>query len=215
VNVRGIAEPARRLRQTALRPAPIVGFEGPPAQLLASLRAAAAEAAAAAGTLALLDGAPRSCSALLNELGEARARVETHIREVLRRRASGIDRSLLASVTVPLADIADGAHDAAAWCCRSAGCEPDVVGLAGALRDAARDLADAVEMLPDQRAAESAVDVHRRVSEGRRLARRARAAAIERGELREVLGRMTAIAAVERALAACGRAASALQRLSA
>jgi hypothetical protein len=215
VNVRGIAEPARRLRQTALRPAPVIGFERPPAQLLASLRAAAAEAAAAAGALALLEGAPRSCSSLMDELGEARTRVETHVREVLRLRATGIDRGVLASVTVALADIANGTHDAAAWWCRSAGCEPDVVGLAGALRDATRDLADAVELLPDQRAAESAVDVHRRVSEGRRLARRARAAAIERGELREVLRRMTAIAAVERALAACGQAASALQRLSA
>jgi hypothetical protein len=215
VNVRGIAEPARRLRQTALRPAPVIGFERPPAQLLASLRAAAAEAAAAAGALALLEGAPRSCSSLLNELGEARTRVETHVREVLRVRATGIDRDVLASLTVAVAQIADGAHDAAAWWCRSTGCDPDVVGLAGALRDATRELADAVEMLPDQCAAEFVVDVHRRVSEGRRLARRARAAAIERGELREVLGRMTAIAAVERALAACDRAATSLQRLSA
>jgi hypothetical protein len=106
-------------------------------------------------------------------------------------------------------------RDGAEWWCRSAGCEPEILGLAGALRDATRELADAVEILPDQRAAESAIDVHRRVSEGRRLARRARAAALERGELREVLGRMIAIASVERALAACGRAASALQRLSA
>jgi hypothetical protein len=209
-----IAEPARRLRQTALRPAPIVGFACPPAQLLASLRAAAGEAAAAAGTLALLDGAPRSCSALLHELGEARTRVEGHGQRILGLRSTGLNRGLLASLTAALVDVADGAHDAAAWWCRSAGCEPDLVGLAGALRDATRDLADAVEMLPDQRAAESAVDVHRRVSEGRRLARRARAAAIERGELREVLARMTAIAAVERALAACGRAASALQRVA-
>ena|GEM_PF-6883944 len=215
MNVRGIAEPVRRLRQTALRPAPTIGFERPPAHLLASLRAAAAEAAAAAGALALLEGAPRSCSSLLNELGDARTRVEMHVREVLGLRSTGIDRRVLASATVALGDIADGAHDAAEWWCRSAGCEPDVVGLAGALRDATRSLADTVEMLPDRRAAGSAVDVHRRVSEGRRLARRARAAAIEHGEPREVLGRMAAIVAVERALAACGRAASALQRLAA
>jgi hypothetical protein len=213
--VQDIAEPVRRLRQTARRPAPVIGFERPPALLLASLRAAAAEAAAAAGTLALLDRAPRSCISLIEELGAARMRAEMHVREVLRLRSTGIDRRVLASATVALGDIADGAHDAAEWSCRSAGCEPEVVGLAGALRDATRELADAVEMLPDRRAAESAVDVHRRVSEGRRLARHARAAAIERGELREVLGRMTAIAAVERALAACGRAASALQRRSA
>lgn len=215
MNVRGIAEPVRRLRHTALRPAPTIGFERPPAQLLASLRAAAAEAAAAAGALALLECAPRSCSSLLNELGDARTRVEMHVREVLGLRSTGIDRSVLASATVALGDIADGAYDAAEWWCRSAGCEPDVVGLAGALRDATRSLADTVEMLPDRRAAESAVDVHRRVSEGRRLARRARAAAIEHGEPRAVLGRMTAIAAVERALAGCGRAACALQRLAA
>jgi hypothetical protein len=215
VNVRGIAEPARRLRQTALRPAPIVGLERPPAQLLASLRAAVAEAAAAAATLALLEGAPRSCGSLLNELGEARMRIEAHVQGVLRLRSTGIDRRVLVSATVALGEIADGAHDAAEWWCRSAGCEPGVVGLAGALCDATRSLADTVEMLPDRRAAESAVGVHRRVSEGRHVARRARATAIERGELREVLGRMTAIAAVERALAACGRAASALQRLAA
>jgi hypothetical protein len=58
------------------------------------------------------------------------------------------------------------------------------------------------------------VPVHRRGAEGRRLARRARAAAIERGELREALARMAAIAAVERALWSAGRAARALQRLS-
>jgi hypothetical protein len=124
VNVRGIAEPVRRLRQTALRPAPTIGFDRPPAHLLASLRAAAAEAAAAAGALALLEGAPRSCSSLLNELGDARTRVEMHVQEVLWLRSAGIDRRVLVSTTVALADIAEGARDAAEWWCRSAGCQP-------------------------------------------------------------------------------------------
>jgi uncharacterized protein Yka (UPF0111/DUF47 family) len=193
----------------------MIGFERPPALLITSFRAAAAEVAAAAGTLALLEAAPRSCAAVLDDLGACRARAETHIREILGMRSIAIDRSSMALLTTALADIADGAHDAAAWWCRAARCEPDVFGLAGMLRDTTRALADAIEELPDQRAAEAAVGIHRRVAEGRRMARRARAAAIDRGELREVLGRLSAIAAVEGSLAACGRAAGALQRLAA
>jgi hypothetical protein len=183
--------------------------------LLASLRAAAAEAAAAAGTLALLEAAPRTCGTLLADLEASRARADTRIREVLGLRSTAIDPRLSASLVIGLADIADEAHDAASWWCRSARCVPEIPGLAAMLRDTTRGLSDAIELLPDRRAAESAAEVHRRVAEGRRLARRARAAAIERGELREVLGRMSAVAAVERALAACGRTASALQRVTA
>ena len=87
--------------------------------------------------------------------------------------------------------------------------------MAGALRDATRDVARAMNRYPDPAFGEAALAVHGTISDGRRLARRARAVAIECGELREVLGRMNAIAAVERAFGACGQAANALQRLSA
>jgi hypothetical protein len=213
MTIRGMAEPVRRFRHAGHGPAPILGFERPPVRLLEELRAAAAEVAAAAGSLALLEAAPRSCGALLEDLAAHQACVERHAHDVRRLRAAGLDRRLPGLLTVALGDVAAEAHDAALWWCRNAACEPQAQGLAGALRDASRALAEAIEVLPDQRAAELAVDVHRRVSEGRRLARRARAAAIDRGDLREVLGRMSAVAAVERGLDACGRAAAALQRL--
>lgn len=206
--MRDIAGPLRRLGEVARAPAPVVGFERP-ARPLHDIAAATATAAA---TLALLDAAPRSCGELLDELARNRERASTRAHEVLRT-GPGQDVRLLGVVALALADVAGHAHDAAGWWCRSAQCRPELPGLAGALRDATRGLDVAVTALPDARAMEHVRAVHQRVSEGRRLARRARAAAIERGDVREVLGRMSAIAAIERALGSCGRAASALQRL--
>jgi hypothetical protein len=213
MNRRGLAEPLRHLGQVARGPAPIIGFERPPDQLVEELRAAAADVAAAAGSLALLESAPRSCTALLEELAARQVRAERRARDVLRARRAGLDRRLSSSLTLALADIAAGTYEAAHWWCRSAGCEPAAGNLAAVLRDATRALDRAIEVLPDPGAAERAGDVHRRVSEGRRLARRARAAAIDRGELREVLVRRSAVAAVESALESCGRAARTLQQL--
>jgi hypothetical protein len=103
-------------------------------------------------------------------------------------------------------------HDAGAWWCRSPGCDPATTGLTGTLRDATRALGHLLKALPtgDDHAIAT---VRHRTAEGRRLARRARAAAIERGDIRDALARINAIAAVERALAATARAARALQRL--
>jgi hypothetical protein len=212
--VPAVDEPLRRLRNAAGRPAPAVGFERPPRRLLVALRAATAEAAAGAATLALLEAAPRTCDGLLAELVERERSVDMGVRDVLAVRSSRIDPTLCAALTEALADIAHSVHDAGAWSCRSARCEPELQGCIAALRDATRDLSAALAVFPAADSAVAAVGVHRRVSEGRRLARRARAVAIETRELREVLSRMAAIAAVERALRSAGRAASTVQRLA-
>lgn len=196
-----------------MRSAPAVGFERPPTRLLVALRAAAAEAAAGAATLSLLEAGPRTCDSLLAELAERERRAGTAREEVLAARSNQIDPALSAVLAGALTDIARGIHDAGAWSCRSARCDPHLHGSTAALRDATRELSDALTLFPASKSGAAAVGAHRRVAEGRRLARRARATAIETGDLREVLSRMSAIAAVERALDAAGRAASALQRL--
>ncbi len=100
-------------------------------------------------------------------------------------------------------------HDAGAWCCRSPGCDAATAGLTGTLRDATRALGHPLTAFPpcDDHAIAT---VRHRAAEGRRLARRARAAAIEGGDVRDALARMDAIAAVERAPAATARAARGL-----
>jgi hypothetical protein len=212
--MREIAGPLRRLGDLARAPAPVVGFERPPHALLEALYLAAGEAATATATLALLDAAPRSCQELLEELAGNHERASARAHEVLRSRGPGHDVRLLGVLALALADVAGQAHEAAGWWCRSAQCRPELPGLACALRDAARALDVAMTALPEERAADRARAVNQCVSEGRRLARRARAAALERGDVREVLRRMSAIAAVERALGSCRRAASAVERMS-
>ncbi|HEX5926573.1 MAG TPA: hypothetical protein VFY45_22275, partial [Baekduia sp.] len=123
-----VDEPVRRLRLAARRPAPPVGFERPPRRLLVALRAAAAEAAAGAATLALLEGGPRTCDGLLAELAERERRANTAGREVLAARSNRIDPTLSAALATALTDIARGVHEAGAWSCRSARCHPDPQG---------------------------------------------------------------------------------------
>jgi len=163
-----VREPLSRLRRAARSPAPAVGFERLPRRLLVALRAAAAEAAAGAATLALLESAPRACDGVLAELAERERSANMAGREALAARSARIDPTSCAALVA----------------------------------------------FPAPPGAETFLGVHRRVSEGRRLARRARAIAIEAGDPREVLSRTGAIAAVERALGSSGRAAGALQRLS-
>jgi hypothetical protein len=189
-------------------------MERPPERLLASLRATCSAAASAAAELALLDAEPRGCGALLDALAEHERRAELTAHEARRAIPSGVDPRVVGVLAMALADAASATRDACVGWCRSGDCEPELPGLTGTLRDAMRELVQAVDAFPDASAMDHAADVHRRVAEGRRLARRARAAALERGDLGEVIGRMGAIAAVERALGAGGRAASALQRLS-
>jgi hypothetical protein len=81
------------------------------------------------------------------------------------------------------------------------------------LRDATRELAAALAAFPDRPTEAAMVAVHRRAGEGRRLARRARAAALEAGDVRDALVGRTAIAAIERALSSSQQAVKALQRL--
>jgi hypothetical protein len=213
--VRELHEPLTRLRRGVRQRPPVVGLERPPRDLLVALRAAADEAAAGAATLALLDAGPRSCDGLLSDLAERQKRARQAAREIRSASSPGADWNTYVALAAAFETLAHSMHDAGAWWCRSAGCEPELQGLAGALRDATRELARALAAFPDQAGADAAVGVHRRVSEGRRLGRRARAIAIKRADVREVLGRMAAIAAVERALAASGRAARAVQQLSA
>jgi hypothetical protein len=207
----------RRLRQLATaaqRPPPVVGLERPRPDQLEPLRATATEALAATTALALLDAARRECAPLLAELSDHGGRADLHAHEALRPTPNGLDPQALGALAMALADAASAANNAAAAWCRSGHCEPGVPGLTGALRDAIRALARAVEAFPNERVAVHVAGVEQHVSEGRRLARRARAAAIDHGDLAEAVGRMTAIAAVERALSAGDRAASALRRLS-
>jgi hypothetical protein len=206
--------PLSRLRRAARSPAPAVGFERLPRRLLVALRAAAAEAAAGAAALALLESAPRACDGVLAELAERERRADMAGREALAARSARIDPTSCAALAAALTEIATAVRDAGAWSCRSARCERDLQGATAALRDATRELSAALVAFPAPPGAETFLGVHRRVSEGRRLARRARAIAIETGDPREVLSRMGAIAAVERALGSSGRAAGALQRLS-
>jgi hypothetical protein len=81
------------------------------------------------------------------------------------------------------------------------------------LRDATRDLADALAAFPDRPSEAAIVGAHRRAREGRRLARQARAAALQTGDVRDAVARTTAIAAIERALSSSQLAVKALQRL--
>jgi hypothetical protein len=208
-----VGEPLRRVRHGSRRSAPVVGFERPPRDLLVALRAAAHEAAAGAATLALLEAGPRSCNPLLSELDDRAQRAQRAAGEV--RDSDATDARLYVLAAAALSELARRIHDTGSWWCRTAGCAADLNGVAGALRDATRELAGALDAYPDGDADVAVVAVHRRVSEGRRLARRARAAAIDGGELREVLGRLSAIAAAERALGSTGRAASGVRRLSA
>jgi hypothetical protein len=94
--VGAVDEPLRRLRHAAVGPAPAVGFERAPRRLLVALRAAAAEAAAGAATLALLEAAPRTCDGLLAELAERERTADMTAREVLAARSAiaGVERAL-------------------------------------------------------------------------------------------------------------------------
>ena len=207
-----IREPLQRLRHVARRPAPVTGLARPPRRPLAALRAAAEEAAAGAATLALLDAGPRCCDTLLAELPEHARRTAETAADVSRTRSRGSDLDGYLALAWALDDVAQGVHDAGTWWCRSPGCDPATAGLTGTLRDATRALGHLLTAFPtgDDHAIAT---VRHRAAEGRRLARRARAAAIEGGDVRDALARMNAIAAVERALAATARAARALQQI--
>jgi hypothetical protein len=167
-------ESLRRLRLSAQRPPPVVGLERPPRPLLVALRAAADEAAAGAATLALLEAAPRRCDALLSELAERERRVNRAAREVRRAWRNGSDAPGFALLASALTDVAQRVRDAGWWWCRSAGCAADLHGLGGVLRDATRQLAQALTAFPERDAGDALGDVHRRVSEGRRVACRGR-----------------------------------------
>jgi hypothetical protein len=208
-----VREPLQRLRHVARRPAPVTGgLVRPPRRPVTALRAAAAEAAAGAATLALLDAGPRCCDTLLTELAEHERRTAEAAADVGRTRSRGSDLDGYLALASALEDVAQGVHDAGGWWCRSPGCDPATVGLTGTLRDATRALGHLLTAFPtgDDHAIAT---VRRRAAEGRCLARRARAAAIEGGDVRDALARMNAIAAVERALAATARAARALQQI--
>jgi hypothetical protein len=208
-----IDESLRRIAATARRPAPLVGFDHPPRTVMSALRGAADEAAAAGATLALLDAGPRDCIALLEALESHVRAVELHLGDVIRSTRGRLEPRLVAVLATDLECVATSTRDAATWWCRSAGCAPAPNGLSGSLRDAGRALANAIAVYELADGDEAVALVHYRASEGRRLARLARAHAIEHGDIREVLGHATAIEAVERGLRSCGRAACTLQRL--
>jgi hypothetical protein len=120
---------------------------------------------------------------------------------------------VLVELATALDDIPRAIHQAGAWACRTPSCEGHLQGAAGALRDATRELSDALVAFPDRPTEAAIVGVHHRAREGRRLARRGRAAALQTGDVRDALVGTTAIAALERALSSSQQAVKALQRL--
>jgi hypothetical protein len=200
---------------------PVIGFERTPRAITDALHRAAANATASTLLVARLERADGVCGELLAELrrgaeqsdGDASA-IATTVRHYVSRT---LDPAEVMRLIAILGGLVHDAEDAGEWWCRATDCRLGMQGVGSALRDATRALEAAIGALdaaPSVR--ETALEgVEARVTEGHRLARRARAEALTGDDPGQALSRMAALAATDRALRACTAGARSVERLAA